>query len=168
MDSNNQYNKKSYSVSKVINFVPINDNLVNFKTTFTLDSNGPFYMSIVDQDKLDNTPHEDLNFKHIQKTISGDVVYDKNIPSSYYLLLKSDIPAIVDVELNTEPIEAAVMEVKPSSNKNYMYILLVVVIVGVGYYLFTKHDFKKGLVPDLKTNSKLNKSLLERLQNIPV
>lgn len=158
------HSTKTYSIDKVISFIPINDNLVNFKTTFTLMSNGPFYMYIVDQHKLDTTPHENLEFKYIDRTISGDIVYDKNIQNSYYLLLKSDIPTSIEVELNTEGIQAKTTDINTSNN--YLYILVIIVVIGIGYYMFTKNS--SGGIRAPQAQGKLSRSLLERLQSTHV
>ncbi len=102
------YNKmtsvKTYSVSNKIQLIDINHDMINFKVEFVLSSDKPFYALIVDQDTLDNTEIQNIEFRYVENNISGEVVSDKNTYQNYYVVLRSDTPTEVRVQLITTPL----------------------------------------------------------------
>jgi len=98
-------NSKKYDVSSVKQLIDLNGETTNFDLTFTAtsDDDEPFDILIVDQDILDN--NKNLEYKHANGTISGNLVSDKNIYKNYYLILKSDKPCKVTVTIDKTEIE---------------------------------------------------------------
>lgn len=92
---------KSYSVSKIKTLIDLNHDMINFKVQFSLTSESPFYAIIVNQDTLDNTESDTLEYRYVEDTLTGEVVADKNVYQNYYIILKADRPTNVQVELYT-------------------------------------------------------------------
>ncbi len=95
---------KTYSVSNKIQLIDINHDMINFKVEFELSSDKPFYALIVDQDTLDNTEIQNIEFRYIENSISGEVVSDKNTYQNYYVVLRSETPTEVRVQFITTPL----------------------------------------------------------------
>jgi hypothetical protein len=91
--------KKTYTLGKIKQLVDLNGDSTNFDLSFkvTCQDNTPFNLLVVDQTTLDNTP--ELQYKEVHNTISGNIVADKNIYQNYFMILKSEKPCLVDVEL---------------------------------------------------------------------
>jgi len=91
--------KKTYTLGKIKQLIDLNGDSTNFDLSFTItcQDETPFQILVVDQTTLDNTP--ELQYKQVTKTISGNIVNDKNVYQNYFLILKSDTPCMVDVEL---------------------------------------------------------------------
>jgi hypothetical protein len=91
--------KNTYTLGKIKQLVDLNGDSTNFELSFvvTCKEDTLFQVLVVDQTTLDNDP--DLKYKDVTKTISGDIRADKNIYQNYFLILKSDTPCKVDVEL---------------------------------------------------------------------
>lgn len=90
---------KTYTLGKIKQLIDLNGDSTNFDLSFkvTCHDNTPFYLLVVDQTTLDNTP--ELKYKEATGSISGNIVADKNIYQNYFLILKSDKTCNVDVEL---------------------------------------------------------------------
>ena len=91
--------KKTYTLGKIKQLIDLNGDSTNFNLSFKVSckDNTPFNLLVVDQTTLDNSPK--LDYKESKGTISGNIVADKNIFQNYFLILKSDTPCEVDVEL---------------------------------------------------------------------
>ena len=91
--------KQTYQLSKIKQLIDLNGDSTNFDLTFkvTCKDSTPFNLLVVDQTTLDNTPN--LQYKEVVGTISGNIVADKNVYQNYFLILKSQSPCSVDVEL---------------------------------------------------------------------
>ena len=144
--------KKTYTLGKIRQLIDLNGDSTNFDLSFnvTCHDDTPFDVLVVDQDTLDN---QELEYKKTHKTISGNIVTDKNIGyQNYFLILKSEKQCTVDVELtkkilpkpienNIQPIEQNIKfpkRTREESGINWKKIGLisVVVIIGLGILWF--------------------------------
>ena len=91
--------KKTYTLGKIKQLIDLNGDSTNFDISFkvTCQDDTPYNLLVVDQTTLDNTP--ELKYKEARKSISGNIVADKNVYQNYFLILKSETPCVVDVEL---------------------------------------------------------------------
>lgn len=91
--------KKTLKLGKIKQLIDLNGDSTNFDLTFNVvcKDDTPFKVLVVDQTTLDNTP--ELQYKETSKTISGNIVADKNVYQNYFLILKADKECEVDVEL---------------------------------------------------------------------
>ena len=92
--------KKTYTLGKIKQLIDLNGDSVNFDLTFTVTGKDEtmFNVLVVDQTTLDNSP--ELQYKEAKGTISGNIVADKNVYQNYFLILKSETPCQVEVELH--------------------------------------------------------------------
>jgi hypothetical protein len=92
--------KKTYTLGKIKQLIDLNGESTNFELSFTIKckDDTPFQILVVDQTTLDNST--ELDYKDARKVISGNIIADKNIYQNYYLILRSEVPCVVDVELN--------------------------------------------------------------------
>lgn len=140
---------KTYTLGKIKQLIDLNGDSINFNINFRVtakDSSIPFNILVVDQTTLDNTPR--LNYKEVVKgVISGTITADKNVYQNYFLILKSEIPCQVDVEIikkdlpkipikiQEKPIKQ--YDLKGTISKNWKFIALaLIVIVGIGIYFW--------------------------------
>ena len=92
--------KKTYTLGgKIKQLIDLYGDSTNFDLSFTAtcQDDTPFHVLVVDQKTLDSNP--DLEYKETNKTISGNIIADKNKYQNYFLILKSDKKCLVDVEL---------------------------------------------------------------------
>ena len=162
--------KKSYTLGKIKQLIDLNGDSTNFDLTFNVSckESTPFNILVVDQTTLDNTP--ELKYKEVIGNISGKITADKNVFQNYFLILKSDTPCVVEVELlkkelprtpdvvvKSQPKEkftnlssSSIPEVSIEQNSNpkkgmslfKIVLILVVVIGGVAllWYLYNKNN----------------------------
>lgn len=162
--------KKTYTLGKIKQLVDLNGDSTNFDLTFkvTCKDNTPFNLLVVDQTTLDNSP--ELDYKEAKGTISGNIVADKNVFQNYFLILKSETPCVVDVELfkkelpktpdvnmaqppvppnhgvQRHPTRQNRMMNPPKQGTNWLKIVLIVMVVVGGlallWYLYKKPSEK--------------------------
>lgn len=166
--------QNSYSISKIKKLIDLNHDMINFKLTFNMVSENQFQALIIDQSTLDNIPSDQLEYKTVNGSLSGEVVADKNVYQNYYIILKSDVPTSVSVELqtiklpdhiNNEPKEKKDKSGTSSSvnSSNLKYILIGIGLVIGLYFLLCRND------KDIKgIKSNMNQSLLSKLKKIPL
>lgn len=140
--------KQTISVGSRQQLIDLNGETVNFDLTFTATSkNGaPFDIVVVDQTTLDNTP--DLEFKHANGTISGNLLADKNVYQNYFLCIKAEQPCEVDITIDKKDIrpnlEQQQMVTPPPPlappqkprGTNWKMVFMVLLILGGGAYLY--------------------------------
>lgn len=181
---------RNYSIHDRQQLIGINGDIVNFKAMFkvTCASNEEFEMIVANQSKLDSD--EDLNFQRVKKEISGSITADNNVYENYYIVLKSQTPMEVNVEVNIEPLPFNHNKQISLSNNtllNWKTILViggVVVISGaIIYYLYfyqsepSKNESmrqfdedihrqrrRKTIYPESRFMEKRSKPRLERLE----
>ena len=96
-----------YNVGKIKQLIDLNSDRTNFELNFKVSSknNLPFYAIVVNQKTLDND--DKLDYKHVTNgIITGNIVSDKNVYQSYFLLLKADEPCECNVTLDIKDIPA--------------------------------------------------------------
>lgn len=91
--------KKTVKLGKIKQLIDLNGDSTNFDLSFKVSCHDdtPFKVLVVDQTTLDNTP--ELQYKETSKTISGNIVSDKNVYQNHFLVLKADNECTVDIEL---------------------------------------------------------------------
>lgn len=157
--------KKTYSLNSHKQLVDLNGDTTNFDLTFTATSKdgSAFEVLVVDQTTLDNTPN--LEYKRANGTISGNIVSDKNVYQNYFLILKSDKPCDVEVDINKREIAPKPVQQTPPpqqlkapplappqkpSGTNWKIIFILAVVIGGGallYYMYTKQESGAGTQP---------------------
>jgi hypothetical protein len=178
----------TYTISKVQKLVDLNTDLVNYRIEFSITSpeNKPFEMLIINQQTLDTTPPEELEYRQVNGSISGEVVSDKNIYQNYFIILRSNIPMSVNIELKTFQIEPASAtptgmgggvdssgvgqrmkesEFPPGDDATdyTKYVLIGIGIAFVVYFIWSSEGGGKNGGENL-----LNQSLLTKLKKVPL
>ena len=94
-------NKYIVNVNKIKQLVDLNKHYTNFNLRFKAVSQNQedFYAAVVDQTTIDNVPDSEIEYKLANGSISGNVSSDKNVYQNHFLLLKSENPTIVEVEV---------------------------------------------------------------------
>lgn len=162
--------------------IDLNGASTNFDLTFTATSseNSDFHALVIDQKTLDTVPHDTLEFKRANGSISGNIVSDKNVYQNYFLCLKSDKQCQVEVVINKKEIppkppqpqqppppqqvNATAPRVKsvihPSSTNWKLILIVIVIIIGGGlcYYMYVnkkkqqKHQsIENTMTPSIST-----------------
>jgi hypothetical protein len=155
---------------------------MTFKVTCHDDT--PFKMLVIDQTTLDNNS-DNLEYKEVTNSISGNIISDKNIYQNYFLIIKADKECKVDVELdkkdlpitqNTTPtlhkLHKEMPETESESSFDFKKILLISLIIGgllLLWYLYSKHTKEKNQtdikliepqqLPQTDTSFNINKNL---------
>jgi hypothetical protein len=182
--------KKTLTLGKIKQLVDLNGDSTNFDVSFkvTCHDDTPYNLLVVDQTTLDNIP--ELKYKEASKTISGNIVADKNVYQNYFLILKSARPCIVDVELTkkvlpktpTGPVDSVGSPIVPSRgpgtanqrrtvvsqsnpiNRKKIGLIALVVIIGFGilWWLYKRKgsDDKDGKEPSLSSEHKYKQSFV--------
>ena len=110
-----------YNVGKIKQLIDLNSDKTNFELNFKVSSknNLPFYAIVVNQRTLDND--DKLDYKHVTNgIINGNIVSDKNIYQSYFLLLKADEPCECSVTLDIKDIPANIPPQPPVIHQQFL------------------------------------------------
>ena len=91
--------KQTHNLGKIKKLIDLNGDSINFDLSFTVTckDDTPFNALVVDQSTLDNG--QELVYKEVKKTISGNILADKNVYQNYFLILKSDSPCDIELEI---------------------------------------------------------------------
>jgi len=165
--------KKTYSLTKFKQLIDLNGDSENFDLRFTVtcNDNSPYQLLVVDQTTLDNS--EILNYKNVTGVISGNVIADKNVFQNHFLILKSENPCEVDVEIVKQELpktpDSVIQQLSnpyvnnlppqnmspPSKDVNWFKIgLIVAVILGGCFLLWYLYKRKKtGSVKNMTDNT---------------
>jgi len=94
-------NKYVVNVNKIKQLVDLNKHYTNFNLRFKAVSQNQedFYAAVVDQTTIDNLPDTEIQYKLANGSISGNVSSDKNVYQNHFLILKSENPITVEVEI---------------------------------------------------------------------
>ena len=176
--------KKTYVLNKVKQLIDLNGDSINFELSFnvTCHDDKPFKVLVVDQTTLDNS--EELNYKEIKNSISGNIIADKNVYQNYFLILKSENTCKVDVELTKKelPLKPVLTEPSPpnppiirkmisppsqSFNWQKIGLIVIIVIVGTGllWYFYKKNN--ESSIESVKNNPDLHGDTHEKFLNTP-
>jgi hypothetical protein len=157
--------KKTLTLGNMRQLVDLNGDSTNFEISFkvTCNDDTPFYLLVVDQYTLDN--NEELEYKKVKNSISGNIVTDENIYQNYFLILKSDTPCVVDIELTKKDLPTTVfdehqIDIEPEINIsepeessipwNKIGLITVVLVIGlcVLWWMYKKNDSKSNNYSD--------------------
>ena len=107
-----------YTVGKVMQLIPINDDQTEFNTDFYLKANDEFHFAVCDQEVLDNGAA--LDFKQsTNKQVSGNIKSSASDPKSYYIALKSINEKVdVNVSLAPRPVEMTPKRAPPQQQQH--------------------------------------------------
>jgi len=167
----------SYPISKIKKLIDINHDMINFKVDFTItsDSDQPFEALVVDQSTLDTVEPNQLKYKTVDGELSGEIVADKNVYQNYFIILKSEIPTSVTVELKTthlpdyidkgEKIKKKQKKTKKETYINIKYIIAVA-IAGIILYLFVSKLTSNSTGISILSKNNINQSLLAKLKKL--
>lgn len=187
---------KEYTLSKIKQLIDINGEVTNFRCRFDIKSQNdiPFLAVIVNQSTLDNA--ETLDFQPANGGLSGEIVADKNVYQSYFLVLKAsdEYPSsIVQVSMQFEKLDKFIPQTKSKTKsktddktgqKGSEWVIdtpTVQICVGVGvtigivYYMVQNNiiDLNAIFPKQAGNNSKsggssIHKSLLDKLKQLPM
>lgn len=181
-----------YQIDNIKKLIDLNGELVNFELVFKLNSkeNAEYDAVVVDQTTLDSG---ELEYKKVRGSLAGKVVSDKNVYQNYFLILKSDKPCSVDVEIDIKEIPPSTQEVMEfensiiepqqetekvgnikqetaNSNNNVKTILIVAGVLIIGYigykYLIGKKNSEGEFTEPMLTYSAPGKDLLAKLNSL--
>ncbi len=107
---------EKYTVGKVMQLIPINDDLNEFSMDFYLKGNDAFHFAVCDQNALDNGTT--LDFKQSNnKEVSGNIKSNGE-PKSYYIALKSINEKVeINVSLAPRPVDMTPVPNAPKQQK---------------------------------------------------
>jgi len=164
-----EYTKHLYTLSTVKQLIDINKDVSNFKCSFTVSAqdSGPFEALIVSQTDLDT--QSDIPFQQVNGSFSGEIVADKNVYQNYFLILRSNEPRGVEVELSFEklpeyipgPDGGVLLDSKKYANRyNFRLIVGGLIALAILYFLYKYYNDKK--------TPKVESSILDNLKNVSV
>jgi hypothetical protein len=174
-------NKKTITLGKIKQLIDLNGDSTNFDLSFkvTCHDDTPFNLLVVDQTTLDNTP--ELVYKDATKSISGSIIADKNLYQNYFLILKSETPCNVDIEIKkkvlpktpTVPIEtlddSSSIPMRrivhpPQSQFPWKKIGLIVIVLLIGlsilWYLYKRNNYVEPSIKNSFTMGEQNNTNL--------
>ena len=144
---------KTYSISKIKTLVDLNKDILNFRLNFSVTSKNkqPFLMTIMDETTI-NTPDTPVPYQDIKSGhISGELVWNRNVKQTYYMVLESATPMEVVVDLiiteldpektpdktlakpqdKTQAQTQAQTSTQDDSTRYYIYIAIAVILGGI-------------------------------------
>jgi uncharacterized membrane protein len=165
-----------YLVNKIKTLIDLNGDVINFHLNFHVSSvnNSPFEMLITDQRTMNM--EESLQYQSINEgEISGEMSWDRNSHQSFYMILRSNEPTEIIVELELTPIEPSKTEyggqvvekkdVKQQTETKYsFYLIVLVVCIIIGAMIYFNQNGDTGLSSVSKIYSGPKKSILSNLK----
>jgi hypothetical protein len=166
---------KTYNVNRMKQLIDLNGDSINYEINFRVYSQDrkPFDLVTVSQSELDNNPI--LQYQKVEAgEIEGQVVQNKNIFQSQYLVLKSDEPRVCVVEIQkkelpktVEPPKLKNKDIVPNitnksensmlSNIPWTKIIIVLILIGAAVYFFFYYNNPEGENNDeMEINNELN------------
>jgi hypothetical protein len=154
-----------YRVNKQPRLIDLNNDLTNFKLTFSCSSfpeNAIYKIHVATQTELDVQEIDSLPFREITGKVNGDVIADENKYDNYFLILCSEQEIEVDVSIDIEMVEPK-MNINPTqppqenvilSNSYwtpstiFFWVAFSLIILFLIYFLFIRKQSKKSLVED--------------------
>ena len=181
---------KTLSISEKIGVVYINNSykssIVKFKVASLI--NKPFYIAISTQEQLDDG--EKIDFNNVEYEIIGDFkIEQSNEEKSYIIILKSDEPNQVSIEIDIdENLEEEKninenyeeTELKEGDNENnytniWKYIVVsILVLIGIILCLYfyisdkkKKNENKQIIIPENNIIEKINETTTKKYKYSP-
>jgi hypothetical protein len=144
--------KNTYTLTPQNQLIDLNGNLVNFDLTFSATSKDgtPFKAVVIDQQTLDTNP--EINYNIVENgSVGGNIVYDKNIPQNFFLIVKihenpcevevlidkKEIPGITTTQKNPTQ-ETKILQ--SSSPSIWKVVLIVIAILLVGFLIWQQYN----------------------------
>lgn len=158
---------QSYNINEIKKLIDLNGSYTNFNLNFKATSvdSKPFKAVVVDQVSLESNDIPDYKVAS-DGIITGNVKSDSGVYINYYLMLKSDEPNIVDVEIDLTPLPDFESELQENVIDNVtvntvsksgfldrkyfgisMRVIIFLVIAGLGLFTYFKF-FKKSTVTE--------------------
>jgi len=180
---------QSYKINEIKKLIDLNGHHKNFSLNFKATSadSSPFKAIVVDQVSLESNNIPDYKVAS-DGIITGNVKSDSGVYLNYFLMLKSDEPIVVDVEIDLTPLpdstfdEAAVIPqntvvenstISTGNKKSFLdkkyfgvslrIIIIVLVLAAAGGFVYFKF-FKK---PSSNNDSGIDVENLENNVDIP-
>ena len=157
--------KEVISIGKTKRLIDLNKSYTNFKLTFNVvsENQDEFFLAVIDQKSLDEVADSDIEYKVVNGSLSGSVVSDKNIYQNYFLILKSENPMNVTVQVDIEELPKTIPQRPPMSNNQQKFnkglpglksggwfdslsmkqIFVIVGVIGVLVFLYFKYGKKE-------------------------
>ena len=107
---------KTYNINSIQQLIDLNQDSKNFKLTFDCkshDVNDKYEILVLSQSQLDTEDANNLPFKQVSHTISGDIKADKDIYQNYFMAIRSNKNCKVDITLHKEEIEPNIIQQSP-------------------------------------------------------
>jgi hypothetical protein len=129
-----------------------NDDEEEYTLQFSLSSQQPFYISVLDEDTLNNS--SELMFQTVNNGL-----FEASIPKKanrkYFILIKSDQECDVKLDLKPEPeqkagskseAKAGTREAEPTDKdfKSYLIVILALIMIMIGVYVYSKYGSGGG------------------------
>jgi hypothetical protein len=154
--------KKKYKLGKIKQLIDLNEESVNFDLDFkvTCEESTNYSLLVVDQDTLDNS--EELKYEDADGVVSGNFSVDNNVYQNYFLILKSDVPCEVLVEITKidKPLIKEEESYEEYEHENYhesddktdwvkIGIIIAVIIIGcmVLLWMYSREDNSQKIEP---------------------
>jgi uncharacterized membrane protein len=152
--------QQNYTLNKIKQIIDISNDATNFRVYLRVFSTSPtdvFQAIIIDQETLDSD--NNIQFKEVTHEMSAELVWDKNIKKTYYLVLRSNESVNVTLEIRYERLpdfieqgvavdNSVVMGRENYSageiiNNNYLlYGLILILLALVFYWGYVKYHEK--------------------------
>lgn len=136
-----------YKINKIKQLIDINGDATNFDATFTAISKDgtEFDVLVIDQTTLDNT--EELEYKKAEGgKMGGRIVADKNVYQNHFLILKSDKPCDVEVEITKQEIQPKVISPEKLDKMDMQNMQNMAGGVGLEHEMIQETTAKSGSV----------------------
>lgn len=153
-----------YRVNKQPRLIDLNNDLTNFKLTFSCSSfpeNAIYKVHVATQTELDVQEIDSLPFREITGKVNGDVIADENKYDNYFLILCSEQEIEVDVSIDIDMVEPK-MNINPTQPQEnvilsnsywtpstiFFWVAFSLIILFLIYFIFIRKQSKKSLVED--------------------
>lgn len=144
-------NTSYHIVSQTPILIDVNHDLANFKATFTVTGteDKPFKIATASQSLIDSQKIDSLNYKLVQKTISGELSSADNNHQSHYLVLTADSPTKIQVQVHAQaiPTNTTIGTTKTTVEESSGMDMTSYAILGVLGIIILYYAFKHTKLP---------------------
>ena len=179
--------KEVISIGKTKRLIDLNKSYTNFKLTFNVvsENQDEFFLAVVDQKTLDEVADSDIEYKMVNGYLSGSVVSDKNIYQNYFLILKSENPMSVTVQIDIEELPKTIQQRAAPNQQKFnkiipgmkssgwfdslttSQIIVIVGVVGVLVFLYFKYGKKEEQSVVSESRSLVSSDLVPKSSFVP-